>query len=160
MTLKCGFQGHLRSNVRTDLNSQHMVSCLLPIQCGHLSVTVWPQHAIYQCEQCPKMDDLDCMFQGQLRTKVKTDLNSQHVVCYLLPMQYGHLSLSVWPQLVIYQFPRMDDLDYKFQGQLRSKVKTDLNSQHMVCHLLPTLISDRLATTRHLSLFPKMNDLE
>jgi len=42
------------------------------------------------------MDDLDCKFQGQLRSKVKTDLNSQHMVSYLLPIQTMALSVTVF----------------------------------------------------------------
>ncbi len=42
-TLKHGFQGQHRSNVKTDLNSQLMVSYLLPIHYGLLSLTVWAQ---------------------------------------------------------------------------------------------------------------------
>jgi len=108
------FQGHLGSKVKTDLNSQHLVSYLLPIQYGHLTLTVWPQHAIYHCALCPKMDDLDYKFQGQLRSKVKTDLNSHHLVSYLPPIQYGHLSLTVWPQHAIYRcFRKRMTLNYE-----------------------------------------------
>jgi len=47
------------------------------------------------------MDDLEYKFQGQLMSNVKTDLNSHHLVSYLLPLQYGHLSLTVWSQHAI-----------------------------------------------------------
>jgi len=135
MTLICNFKGQLRSNLETDLNSQHMVSYLLPIQYGHLTLTVWHNTPFIIF---PRMDDLDLWVSSQLRSKVKTDLNSQHMVSYLLPIQYGHLSLTVWPQHAIYRcFRKWMTSNYKFQGQLRSKVKTDLNSQHMGSYLLP-----------------------
>jgi len=35
-------------------------------------------------------------FQGQLRSKVNTDWNSQHVVSYLLPIQTMALSVTVF----------------------------------------------------------------
>jgi len=136
MTLNYKFQGPLRSKVKTDLNSQHMVSYLLPMQYRHLSLTVWPQHALSRCFR--KWMTLNYKFQGQLRSKVKTDLNSQHMVSYLLPIQYGHLTLTVWPQHAIYRcFQKWMTLIYEFQGQCRSDVKTDLNSQYMVSCLLP-----------------------
>jgi len=78
MTLKHGLQGQPRSNVKTNLNSQHMVSYLLPIQYGHLSLTVWPQHAIYPCVR--KRMTLNFEFQDQHRSNVKVDLNSQHIM--------------------------------------------------------------------------------
>jgi len=167
LTLIYNFQGQHRSNPKTDLNSQHMVSYLLPIQYGHLSPTVWPQHAIYHCALCPKTDDLELWasrstevkskkgfelaaygflfapytiwaiisdrlatkhhlslfpklltliynFQGQHRSSLQTDLNSQLMVSYLLPIQYGHLSLTVWPQHAIYHSalcPKTDELE-------------------------------------------------
>jgi len=59
MTLNCEFQGQPRSNIMTDLNSQHMVSYLLPLQYGHLSFTVWPQYVIYRCALSLETDDLE-----------------------------------------------------------------------------------------------------
>jgi len=32
-----------------------------------------------------------------------TDLHLQHMVSYLLPIQYWHLYLTVWPQHAIYR---------------------------------------------------------
>jgi len=49
MTLNFGFQGQLRSKVKTDLNSQHMVSYLLPRQSMALSVTVFEIFNIFVC---------------------------------------------------------------------------------------------------------------
>ena len=59
MTLNCKFQGQPRKNIMTDLNSQHVVSYLLPIQYGHLSLTVLPQHGIYRCALSLETDDLE-----------------------------------------------------------------------------------------------------
>ncbi len=59
MALIYNFQGLHMSNLKTDLNSQYMVSYLLPIHYEHLSLTVWPQHAIYRYVQCLEMDDLE-----------------------------------------------------------------------------------------------------
>jgi len=61
-----------------------MVSYLLYIQYGHL---FWPQHTIYRCVLCPKWMTLKYRFQGQHMSNVTTDLNSQHIVSYLLPIQ-------------------------------------------------------------------------
>jgi len=49
MTLKYRFQGQLRSNVNTDLNSQYVVSYLLPIQTMALSVIVFEIFNIFVC---------------------------------------------------------------------------------------------------------------
>jgi len=49
MTLKYRFQGQLRSHVNTDLNSQHVVSYLLPIQTMALYVTVFEIFNICVC---------------------------------------------------------------------------------------------------------------
>jgi len=47
--LKYRFQGQLKSNVNTDLNSQHVVSFLLPIQTMALSSTVFEIFNIFIC---------------------------------------------------------------------------------------------------------------
>jgi len=49
MTLKYGFQGQLRSNVKVDLNSQNLFSYLLPIQTMALYVTVFEIFNIFIC---------------------------------------------------------------------------------------------------------------
>jgi len=71
MTLKYGFQGQHRWNVKTNLNSLCMVSCLLPIQYGHLSLTVWPQHAIKRSALCMETDDLEVWVSRSTRLKCK-----------------------------------------------------------------------------------------
>jgi len=94
MTLKQGPEVHPRSNVKTDSNSQRIVSYLHSIQCWHLSLTVCPQHVIYRC--LPKCMTLNYESHGQLRSNVKTDLNSQYVVSDLLPIQTMALYVIVF----------------------------------------------------------------
>ena len=53
MTLKYEVQGHPRSNVKMDLNSQHMSSCLLPVKTMALSVTVFEIFNIFICMENP-----------------------------------------------------------------------------------------------------------
>jgi len=66
----------------TDLNSQHMVSYLLPIQYGHLSLTVWPQHAIYRCASSLETDDLEIWV--SMSTKVKCKDGFELAACSFL----------------------------------------------------------------------------
>jgi len=44
---------------------------MLPIQYGHLTLTVWPQHAINHCALCPKTDDLELWVSGSTEVKSK-----------------------------------------------------------------------------------------
>ena len=70
------------------------------------------------------MDDLEKGVQGQSRSVVSTDLNSQYMVSYLLPMQYRHLSLTVWSQRVIdCGALRLKTDDLENWGSRSSKVK-------------------------------------
>jgi len=90
---------------------------MLPIHYGHLILTAWSHHAIYRCLR--KWMTLNYKFQGQLRSNVKTDLNSQHMISYLLP------SLTVWPQhaichcVTVRYVRKWMTLNYGFQGKLR-----------------------------------------
>jgi len=73
--LKKAFKGHPRSNLKINLNSQPMGSYLLPNKSGHLSV--WPEHAIYWCEQ--KWMTLRSWVQCNPKSKVNVDMNSWHI---------------------------------------------------------------------------------
>jgi len=73
---------------------------LLSYVYGHLSLTVWPQHAIYCCFQ--KRMTLNHGFQCQYMWNVKTDLSSQHMVSYLLPIQTMVPSVTVFEILSVF----------------------------------------------------------
>jgi len=119
-----------------------------PIQYGDLAQTVWPQHAIYRFVQCLKMDGLEFWdSRSKHRWNVKMDLNSQHMVSYLLPYNmgtylwpFGHNTpffalCSVWKRMT---------LNCGFQGQHRWNVKMDLNSQQMVSICSPYIMGTYL----------------
>ena len=147
------------------MNLQGIDSYLLSIQYGHLSLAVWPQHAIYRCFS--KTDDLEKWGSRSIQVNVRTDLNSQYMGSYLFPIQYGHLSLIVWPQHAIYRcFTKWMTLKYGVQGQSRSNVRTDLNSDYMGSYLLSIQyvhLSLTVWPQRAIyccSLCPKTDDLE
>jgi len=69
MTMKCVFQRHYRSNVKTDSNLQHMGCYLFRIQSMVLSVTVYERHNISFCTEIRKLysDPMLC-FLGEAPT--------------------------------------------------------------------------------------------
>jgi len=47
--------------------------------------------------------------------------------------KYWHLPLTVWPQRITYRcFRKRVKLNYESQGQTKSDVKTNLNTDHIV----------------------------
>jgi len=76
-------------------------------------------------------------------TKVKCEdgFELQHTGSYLLTIQYGHLSLTAWPQRTINRYsPKPMTSRSWVQGHKRSKVKVDLNSQGMGSYMSPIQI--------------------
>jgi len=66
--------------------------------CSHkLGTYLWPfGHSAPLCVL--KRMTLRSWLEGHPRSNVTTHFNSQHVCSYLFPIQYGHQSLTIWPQ--------------------------------------------------------------
>ena len=92
-------------------------------------------------------------------------MNLRGIDSYLLSIQYGQLSPAVSPEHAIYRFfLKTYDLEKwgsrSLQVECKDEFKLAVCGFLFVPHTIWGLISDRLATTRHLSLFHKMDDLE
>jgi len=72
VTLKYGVQGQSRWNVKTDFAAYGFIFApLLPIQYGHLTLTIRAQHAIFHCALCPTTDDLELWVSRSTEVKSK-----------------------------------------------------------------------------------------
>jgi len=142
MTLNCELQGQPRSNIMTDLNSQHMVSYLLSIQTMALSVIVFEIFSIFVCMGNPIPTPILHVFGVKDHQIVTVDI-SRPQKGYLTQIRvfWAVLGTSRAFRLVCGPikgvFFKWMTLNCEFQGQLRSNILTDLNSQHMVSYLLP-----------------------
>jgi len=96
MTLNYGFQGQLRSKVKTDLNSQHIVSHLLPIQTMALSSTVFEIFIIFICMGNPILTP-NFGFLGVKHPHIVTvkHFNPQKAIPYANPRLLSHFAL-IW----------------------------------------------------------------
>jgi len=101
MTLDCGFQGQPRSNIMTDLNSQHVVSCLLLMQTVAQSVTVFEIFNIFVCMGDPiPTPNFGCFGIKDPQIATVEISNPQKGVCYADPRLLSHFGTSSTFRLV------------------------------------------------------------
>jgi len=109
-----------------------MVSYLVPVQYMHLSLTIWPQRAIYCCSLCPKTDDLEIWGSRSSKVKCKdgfelaaygflfTPHTNNGVICYCFwDIQHFHLHGKPYSDPQFWGF-----LERKAPKMLRWKILT------------------------------------